>query len=201
VGGNVLALKVLPSGDLIAGGSFLSAGDVAARGVARWDGVSWSVLGLGMSGSTFEPETFSVRAIAALPNGDLVAGGSFGFAGGVPANNIARWDGAEWSPLGSGVGGLYQSEVRALAVRPDGELVVGGYFATAGSEASAYFARWTTHPACPSDIDCSGTIDGLDIFEFLNLWFALDPKADFDGVNSINVQDIFAFLNSWFTGC
>ena len=35
----------------------------------------------------------SVRAMTTLPNGDLVAGGTFSTAGGVVANRIARWDG------------------------------------------------------------------------------------------------------------
>src|SRR5688572_23668752 len=33
----------------------------------------------------------------------LVIAGSFTVAGGVTANNIVEWDGAHWTPLGSGV--------------------------------------------------------------------------------------------------
>ena len=37
---------------------------------------------------------------------DLYAGGYFTTAGGVTANNIAKWDGSAWSALGSGMGGI-----------------------------------------------------------------------------------------------
>ena len=46
-------------------------------------------------------QTQNFSALAVLANGDLVAGGQFTTAGGVTANNIARWDGTSWSALGS----------------------------------------------------------------------------------------------------
>jgi hypothetical protein len=55
--------------------------------------------------------------------------------------------------------------------------------------------------ACPADFN---GIDGptvADIFDFLNAWFAGDPRTDFNGVDGITVQDIFDFLNAWFVGC
>ena len=48
---------------------------------------------------------FRVKVLSALAigvDGSLYAGGSFTTAGGVDANYIARWDGANWSPLGAG---------------------------------------------------------------------------------------------------
>lgn len=52
---------------------------------------------IGMNGPVF--------ALAKMPNGDLVAGGSFGIAGSVNANRIARWNGSRWAPIGSGGSG------------------------------------------------------------------------------------------------
>jgi hypothetical protein len=63
-----------------------------------------------------------VNALAVLPNGDLVAGGSFLNVGGVRMNNITRWDGAAWRPLGTGT----QNTVSALVVLANGDLVAGG---------------------------------------------------------------------------
>jgi hypothetical protein len=74
----VEALAVLPNGDLIAGGEFTSAGGVSARSIARWNGTAWSALGTGMTGSTYP----TVYALAALPSGEIVAGGAFNRAGG-----------------------------------------------------------------------------------------------------------------------
>jgi len=79
----VLALAVLPNGDLVAGGRFTTAGGVSAIRIARWNGAAWSPLGTGMNSE--------VRALAVLPSGDLVAGGWFTTAGGNPSAYFARW--------------------------------------------------------------------------------------------------------------
>lgn len=52
---------------------------------------------------------------------------------------------------------------------------------------------------CPCDLGAPG-LSTNDIFEFLNLWFAGDPRADFDG-GGLSTGDVFAFLNCWFAGC
>ena len=68
--------------------------------------------------------------------GELYAGGNFASAGNVPANNIAFWDGTNWSAMGSGVTGPnFFSGVYALAISGD-KLFVGGYdFTMAGTNA------------------------------------------------------------------
>jgi len=85
---------------LIAGGTFFSAGQAAANGVASWDGTSWTPLGIGVSNG------IDVRAIVEFDEDGpgplapcLFAGGNFIFAGGQSVNGIARWDGQAWSPL------------------------------------------------------------------------------------------------------
>jgi hypothetical protein len=79
-----------------------------------------------------------VSALAFAPDGSLYTGGYFGAAGGVAANNIARWDGVQWHPLGSGT----SSPVFALAFGADGSLYTGGQFTAAGGKPSSYIARW-----------------------------------------------------------
>jgi trimeric autotransporter adhesin len=130
-GGVVRTLAQTPNGDVHAGGLLSVAGSL---GICRYDGATWSGVGTGMAGGGFT----AVLALLALPNGDLIAGGNFTSAGGVPATNIARWDGSAWSPLGSGTDAF----VNALLLLPDGDLVAGGAFATAGGVSSPYLARW-----------------------------------------------------------
>jgi hypothetical protein len=77
----------------------------------------------------------------------LCAAGGFGHAGGVVANNIAKWNGSSWSPLGSGTSsGVFVSPaVNALAVFDDGSgpaLYAGGYFTNAGGVVVNRIARW-----------------------------------------------------------
>jgi hypothetical protein len=137
--GQVRALAVGPDGSLYAGGSFTTAGGLAANRIARWDGSQWHPLGSGMGMSDYSAEVF---ALAVGPDGSLYAGGYFTRAGGVAANYIARWDGSQWHPLGSGIGGIYL-DVHALAFGPDGSLYVGGKFTTAGDKPSSNIAQWT----------------------------------------------------------
>lgn len=131
--GTVWALTVY-NGELIAGGSFPSVDGVTVSHIARWNGSVWRPLGSGMSNEDYYP--VSVRAMAVY-NGELFAGGRFLTAGGVTCNNIARWNGSAWQPLGSGTEGI----VLSLTVY-NGELVAGGGFTTAGGVSVNRIARW-----------------------------------------------------------
>ncbi len=130
---SVSSLAVLPSGDLVAGGTFTTSGSVSVKCIARWDGSSWTAMGTGMI-----PSTGSVRTLTVLPSGDLVAGGTFHTAGGVSASRVARWNGSTWSNLGSGV----NDDVSVLAVLPNGDLIAGGEFTNAGGVSANRIARW-----------------------------------------------------------
>src|SRR5688572_22774474 len=72
----------------------------------------------------------AVHALTAHEDDDgpvLYAGGDFTTAGGVAANRIAKWNGSNWSALGSGM----NRTVRALAMHDDGggpALYAGGDF-------------------------------------------------------------------------
>lgn len=54
---------------------------------------------------------------------------------------------------------------------------------------------------CAPDINCSAVLSVQDIFDFLALYFAHDPRGDFNGVSGWSVQDIFDFLAAYFAGC
>ena len=117
------------------GGTFTTAGGATARGIARWDGSSWSEVGGGIVGSG------SISALAVMGT-NLYAGGSFTNIGGVPANRIARWNGSTWSALGSGT--IYSATAGPVFdLLPIGDdLYVGGTFYTAGGKQSYFLARW-----------------------------------------------------------
>ncbi|MCA8952064.1 MAG: hypothetical protein KDE27_21320, partial [Planctomycetes bacterium] len=130
----VAAFALLANGDLIVGGGFTQAGSVAARGIARWDGQNWHSLGIGLGGP---PPGFATTLLL-LDNGDLVVGGSFARAGGLPAPNIARWDGVAWSPMGAGLSGL----VSALVQMPNGDVIAGGSIYPSGAVPGGGGASW-----------------------------------------------------------
>lgn len=79
-----------------------------------------------------------VDALALDAQGNLYAAGNFTTSGGVTTNYIAKWNGASWSALGSGLGGGALS----LALGPDGTVYVGGAFLTAGGVSVYCIARW-----------------------------------------------------------
>ena len=54
--------------------------------------------------------------------------------------------------------------------------------------------------ACPADFDLSGTVNYGDLIEFLQAWFAGDPRADMD-CGGLSTMDIFAYLNAWLSPC
>jgi hypothetical protein len=132
-GPDVYALAVSGT-DLYAGGKFTMAGGTEANHVAKWNGRSWSALGLGMGGR-FSSEV-QVNALA-VSGTDLYAGGNFETAGGTAAKSIAKWNGTAWSVLGSGISG----SVHALAISGH-DLYAGGRFTTAGGTAANYIAKW-----------------------------------------------------------
>lgn len=114
------------NGNLIAVGSFTTAGGVQANRIAMWNGTSWASLGQGLSGNAYA---------VAVYNNELYVGGDFTSAGGVSYTTyIAKWNGSAWSTVGTGL----NDEVTSFAVYND-QLIVGGKFNIAGSY---NIARW-----------------------------------------------------------
>jgi hypothetical protein len=155
----VHAVAKAPSGDLYATGVFEFAGATPAISVARFDGTSWNALGTGLEGTNLSNFFHGVGDALAFYGGDLVVGGNFSNAGGVGANNIARWNGSSWFPLGLGVGGG-QIEVKALA-EYNGELYAAGSFTSADGNAVAHIARWNGTSWSGVGGGTNGTVNAL----------------------------------------
>ena len=126
---------------LYVGGSFVYVGDanqgqLAAPGIARWNGTAWSAVGNGLDGTVLE--------LVAHDDGSglkLYAGGTFTSSGATPLAHLARWDGSAWQ----GVGGGTNDVVRALGVHDEGagpRLFAGGEFSVAGGVPVTRVARW-----------------------------------------------------------
>ncbi len=105
---------------------------VEGKGIAKWDGTSWSALGSGV-----EAGGGHVHALLVFDDGSgpaLYAGGDFGKAGGALASRVAKWNGSAWTALGSGL----STTVFALAVFDDG----GGPALYAGGQFTRRVAKW-----------------------------------------------------------
>jgi hypothetical protein len=137
--GRVRALAVIPGGDVIVGGDFSTAGAAGVGRIARYIDATgaWSTMAGGVSGA-------SVAALLTLPNGDVMVGGTFTSVGpGVSAQNIAIYRSATntWQSVG-GIAGGPQPTVASLALTANGDVLVGGRFATAGGVPAGNIARY-----------------------------------------------------------
>lgn len=133
-GGTVMAMAEGPNGTYV-GGNFNIAGGKQAKYIALWNGSNLNCLG---SNDLLGDEYAScVRAIA-INNNEIFIGGVITGAGGVFANNIAKWNGAGWETLGTGVQG---GAIRAIATNGN-DVFVGGDFTSVGDKSSSNFGRW-----------------------------------------------------------
>jgi len=107
----------------------------------------------------------SVNAITFDANGNLYVGGSFTTAGGIPANNVAKWDGSSWSAVGGGLNGT----VYALIIGDsDNQLYAGGDFSGNLAYVSNITSLWTIQY----------TFDGEPIMDGPVYCFAFDALTD-----------------------
>jgi hypothetical protein len=108
----------------------------------------------------------SVETLAVFDDGSgpaLYAAGSFTHAGGVPAANIAKWDGVSWSSLSVGTNEI----IFALAVFDDGDgdaLYAGGSFTRAGGVPATSIAKWNGTSWSAVNGGTSGVVHALAVF-------------------------------------
>lgn len=163
--GYVYALEVFDDGDgaaLYAAGDFTMIDGVSANRIARWDGVAWSSLGTGLNAKVSDLTVFDNIS---GPGQALYAAGDFTTAGGVPVSRVARWNGTNWAPVGSGI----DAQVKAMTVFDDGSgpsLHIGGAFATAGLGAANRVARLSGGNWVPlAGGVTGGNVDALAVFD------------------------------------
>jgi hypothetical protein len=98
----------------------------------------------------------------------LVVGGTFMLSGGVETIHVARWDGAAWHPLASGVdgtvSGLTSSDLDGSG--PQGpSIIAGGAFQNAGGLPAAHIARWDGFAWQPMGPGFSGLVYDLTVWD------------------------------------
>ena len=169
------ALAVFDDGTgaaLYLGGDFSVAGGVEAFDIAKWDGAAWSPVG----GGVVEVDANSwVPDLLVFDDGSgagpaLYVSGRFELAGEVEAHNIARWDGAEWTPLGAGLGSTGMAMTGLNDGTPGAILFAGGFFQEAGEVDAERVAAWSgaawsavTRP--PAFSHTSAVLHDLKVFD------------------------------------
>lgn len=198
--GPVYDLEIMGS-ELVVGGETESGEGY----VQVWNGASWTELGAGTL-------TGRVEAVSIL-GCQIYAGGYFGnnmFHGLEPVELqfIARWDGAQWTPLGSGF------NAPVFTIQPfNGNLFVGGCFSSLAktNTPTAGITIWTP-PAGTSccetagDANRSGSVNIADVTFMISRIFSGGPapccidEADANGDNRTNIGDITYLISRIFAG-
>ena len=160
----VYAVAIQPDGRAIVAGAFTNISGVRRAYVAR-------ILTNGVVDSTFNTGTGPdgvINALALQPDGRVVIGGQFTRVYGASRNGVARLyaNGTVDTSFSPGAGA--NGAVRAVAVQPDGRVLVGGVFSAFDGTPCSHLVRLTS----------AGAIDGT---------FALPTGVD-GAVNAIAVQ-------------
>ncbi len=116
---------------VVASGSFTNINGTAFNHIAKRDNTTgnWAALGAGLNA----PAYAFYPILTSNFHADLIVGGQFTS----PGNYIARWTGAAWQTMSTGM----NNEVRALAVF-GGNIYAGGYFTTASGLTCNFIAQW-----------------------------------------------------------
>ncbi|MFM2165064.1 MAG: hypothetical protein RL325_1501 [Planctomycetota bacterium] len=139
--GGGLMLEAVPraksGADLVAFGSFTTAGSSYARGSARWNGGDWSALGA--MAPTLGVDSVVLDSVLFDHDGDgsksVVAAGQFRYAGMSETRGVALFDGSQWASLG-GLPSWTGGGTAALAADLDGDGVETLY--VAGTDGASF---------------------------------------------------------------
>ncbi len=149
-GPTVFDLAVYDDGSgeaLYAGGVFAGSGSISARNVARWDGITWSPLAGGSSGTNDDDDVYALEVFDPGTGPKLYAKGRFQSAQGSTIYPVGAWNGTSWTDPGFTVPVFRLTE---MAVFDDGDgpaLYTNGRPTDTFSSVGTRFTRFdgTTH--------------------------------------------------------
>jgi uncharacterized delta-60 repeat protein len=135
--GFVLALAVQGDGKVLIGGAFSSVNGTSRNGIAR-------INGNGTLDTSFNPGTGpsgGISAVALQPDGKVLIGGGFTNVDGTTRNRIARLNASGSLDPSFDPGSGPDASVSAIAVQPDGNVLIAGDFLTVNGVMRQYVAR------------------------------------------------------------
>lgn len=125
-----------------------------------------------LSGGTANGLNGSCWAIAVQPDGKILVGGNFTIVNGVERNGVARLNADGSLDLGFDPAYGANGNVRALAVQPDGKVLVGGMFTYFNMHLCNHIIRLNADGSVDEGFDMGSGFDG-NVYSFL-----LRPDGD-----------------------
>lgn len=135
---SILDLEVF-NGKLYVAGTFSQSSGNAGNNIMTWDGEYWDDLG----GGAIANNGYAWVTKMVVDKGKLYVVGKFDEIGGIPAKNIAVWDGKNWCAIGHSE---FDFPPVGIAVFQD-TVFVGGGFDTIDNQVIRRFAKFTATPA------------------------------------------------------
>ncbi len=176
------------------------------EGVARWTGTSWVSVGGGTNRT--DMGYGGVNAMAVFDDGSgpaLFVAGSFNRAGGIPALQVAKWNGQAWSALGAGISGFIKDMTVANDGRGDSLFILGDIFGVGGSNVYSDIVQWVgCRGQCYANCDNSTASPRLNVNDFmcfLDAFARREPYANCTVDHDINAADFICFMNKFAAGC
>jgi uncharacterized delta-60 repeat protein len=187
----VYAVAIHPDGRVVMGGSFTTVNGISRAGVALLEPN-------GIVSPPFAPGTGAdgtVFAVAIQPDGKILIGGDFTAFDGSPQPRIARLnvDGSVDATFDVGTGP--SGAVRAIALQPDGKILIGGSFTNVNGTARGRLARLDSSGAL--DTVFMGAVDGgnLDVtsisIQFDGKIIAAGEFTTFNGVSRNRITRLY----------
>ena len=163
--GDILSIAVLPDGKLLVGGSFTQYNGEERRRLVRLNSGGSVDNSFSVSVST----AGIVNRIAVQPDGKIIVAGDFQLVNGAPRSRIARLnaDGSLDATFNTGTGA--NAVILALALQPDGKILIGGTFTAYNGTVSNGVARLNT----------DGSLDGT--FNLVRRFITNDIAVQPDG--------------------
>lgn len=158
INGAVYAAAVQEDGKIIVVGQFSQVDSQPRTNIARLDAD-------GSLDATFLPKSTDglngpAYAVAIDAQGGILVGGTFSEAQITPVSNFVRYQPEGTLDKGFSKKTRINGKVLAVAVQPDGEIVIGGEFSEVGSEQRRNIARFNPDGSLANAVTSAGTMTG-----------------------------------------
>ncbi|GAO31509.1 T9SS type A sorting domain-containing protein [Geofilum rubicundum] len=177
VANTVYDLAFLPSGELVAAGTFTNNtenGRLNRIAILKADG-QWYPLDQGFN--------WEVNSLTISKEGAIIAGGRFTHSGNQEMAHLAGWNGQEWLSFHNGPNSL----VRSLATDAEGRIWMTGQFSQAGIYRAQGITSWTGNIYMPP-VDDVGT--ALPAVEEAQITIYPNPVSDLLQISNTNEKDM-----------